>query len=573
MAVTALTQRLVPGFRGGITLRGDARPVVYGVAKARVAGVSPDDHTALAGSLGNRRDAAQATQSSVVSSPECIPSLREQRGERDPSDTWQGVEDHGVTLLVALPRRRLLAVSCRGLAERAEQAIELGPRLHELAVDQPDAIDQGPNVRRRGVGRAGRDRDRRGTQRCEHARRIGLANAIVLQHAHDRALAHAGGFVRRRHDRPKVEQPRRRDIALDREHLRKVAPQLLSHAVGEARAFGREVFRDARPLTQFDHRRVGDGELSEGVSIRSQRRRHGLGVAAVVLGACHREAITEAVELLRVDRVHVETALEQRLDDRAMRHLDADRDPAWHCAGRCDQPFAHLVETFAAVREEPVAEPLADGVGQPNVVLLRCPIDTGVEPRLLHVFLQAVKRACTTAVDPCTGAPTDAGRGLPTGPQVVATRRGTGPPQVLKPLGMAQGAIGCSRRGGSDPGDRLIRVSGLEAPSGRCSCYVPLRFTSQPQRPDTSIGVRGRGRKGTGARPASQPSGARTDVGDTPWLGSGRGSDTDGLAGGWAAKEGRRRMVCERSASPAEQADQAVAAPHVGNGRKTSQIQ
>jgi hypothetical protein len=40
-------------------------------------------------------------------------------------------------------------------------------------------------------------------------------------------------------------------------------------------------------------------------------------------------------------------------------------------------------------------------------------------------------------------------RGLPTGPQLAATRRGTGPPQVLTKKIGAQGAVGCSRRVGS----------------------------------------------------------------------------------------------------------------------------
>ena len=35
-----------------------------------------------------------------------------------------------------------------------------------------------------------------------------------------------------------------------------------------------------------------------------------IGIATIVLGACDREAITEAVELLGVDRIDVETTLE-----------------------------------------------------------------------------------------------------------------------------------------------------------------------------------------------------------------------------------------------------------------------
>jgi len=503
MAVTSLAQRLVLGFRGGIALRCDARPVVDGIAEPGVTGVSADDHTALAGSLRDRSDPAQRTQSGVLSPLECIPSLREQRGERDPSDAWQGVEDHGVTLLDALPRCRLLAVGSLGhglgCGEGTDQAIELGLSLHELAVDQSNAIDQGADVCRCGVGRARRHGDRRGAQYREHARRIGLADAVVFQHPRDRTRAYARGLLGCRHGRPQVEKPRRCDIAFDGQHLRKVAPQLLSHAVGEPRALGREVFRDARPLAQLDHGWVGEGELAKGMRVGSQGRRHGLGVAAVVLGARHREAIPEAVELLWVDCVDDEAALKQRLDDRPVRNFDADRDLARRGACRRDQPRTHLIETFAAVQEDLVAEPLAGAVGQPNVVLLRCPIDTGVELQLLHKYLQAGWRACTTVVDPCTGAPPKGGRGLPTGPLVVATRQGTGPPQVLKPQGSAQGAIGCSRRDGSDADASVIRIK-RPVVADATFRYASLRISNdrhhlQRQRP---------WKKGTGGDNADQ---------------------------------------------------------------------
>ena len=107
---------------------------------------------------------------------------------------------------------------------------------------------------------------------------------------------------------------------------REVAPELLAHAVGEAIALGAEVLGDARPLAQFDDDGIGDRQLPEAVRIGAQGRGHHFGVAAVVLGAGQREAVAEAIHLLRIDGVHLEAALDQRLDHGAVRHLDRDLD-------------------------------------------------------------------------------------------------------------------------------------------------------------------------------------------------------------------------------------------------------
>src|SRR5271169_6816275 len=126
MAVTALAQGFVFGFTIGVALGRDTRPMIDGVAEPWMAGVSPNNHTALAGSLGDGGNPAQGAQSRVVSSLQGIPSLCEQRGERDPSDTWQGVEDHGVALLGSLPRHGFrTALVRRRNGQKARQPIEL----------------------------------------------------------------------------------------------------------------------------------------------------------------------------------------------------------------------------------------------------------------------------------------------------------------------------------------------------------------------------------------------------------------------------------------------------------------
>jgi hypothetical protein len=393
MAVTTLAQGFVLGFADRVALGGDTRPMVDGVAEPWMASVSPNDHTALAGSLGDRRNPAQSPQSRVVSSLQGFPAFSEQRGERDPSDTWQGVEDHGVALLGLLPRRGLRAGFRHGGSERRCQPVKLAVRMPQLAFDQAQAFDQRADVRHGRLAGAGRDPDRLGAQELKNAGGIDAPDAVVLQYPRDRRLAHAGRLGGRRHGLPKIVQPGGPGIRFDAEHLRIVAPQLLPHAIGKTGFLGRQVLRHARPLTQLDHYRIGQRELAEGVRVSAQRRRHRLGVTAVVLGASHRETVTEAVELLGIDRVDVKAALQQRLDDGTMRHLDADRDLSGLGPASGGQPLAKQVKSLAAMGKDFVAEAAAICVRHPDIVLLGRPVDAGKKVRrLAHSGLRAAIR-------------------------------------------------------------------------------------------------------------------------------------------------------------------------------------
>jgi hypothetical protein len=92
---------------------------------------------------------------------------------------------------------------------------------------------------------------------------------------------------------------------------------------------------NARPLAQFDHQRIVDAQTTEGPPIAAQRGRQYLGIAAIVLGAGHREAITEAIELLRVDGKRRKPTLEQRFHHRTARRLDRNGN---RCRRRCGLP-------------------------------------------------------------------------------------------------------------------------------------------------------------------------------------------------------------------------------------------
>ena len=99
VAVTPAAQRGVLGLACRIKLNGDTRPVVHGISKPVAAGLPSDDNAALAGLLGDGRDSGQTAQSGVVAPFKAIPSLCEQRGEDNPSNSRQGCKDFHVMCL------------------------------------------------------------------------------------------------------------------------------------------------------------------------------------------------------------------------------------------------------------------------------------------------------------------------------------------------------------------------------------------------------------------------------------------------------------------------------------------
>ena len=224
-------------------------------------------------------------------------------------------------------------------------------------------------------------------------RGVEASDAIALQDLGDRRLSDANCFVGRRRDLPQVEQPLRSEIAFEIEHRRKIAPELFAHAVCKAVALGAKIVGNARPLPQFNDDGIGDGKRSEATQIGAQGRGHHLGVTAVVLGTGQREAVAEAIHLLRVDGVNLEAALDQRLDHGAVRDLDCDMDLGWYAAARRRQPDRHLGETLAAVPENFLADPAAVLVRQENMMALARPIDASIPSSFINHPRSPLKRA------------------------------------------------------------------------------------------------------------------------------------------------------------------------------------
>ena len=141
LAVTAEAQSGVLGAAARIVLHGNASQVVEGILEPRITRETSRDDAALSGTLGDRSSATKSPQGAIVSSLEGFPSLCEQRGEDDPTVSWQGGEDRSVALLVYLSRFAL-----RRLGQEAAQPVELAMRILELTVDHSQTFAEHSNM-------------------------------------------------------------------------------------------------------------------------------------------------------------------------------------------------------------------------------------------------------------------------------------------------------------------------------------------------------------------------------------------------------------------------------------------
>ena len=149
-----------------------------------------------------------------------------------------------------------------------------------------------------------------------------------------------------------------------------------------------------------------------------------VGIAAIVLGAGDREAIAEAVELFGVDRIDLETAIEQDLDDGTVRRLDRHGDRGRLFAARRHQPVAHLGEACSAVREGSLADNFAISCDEADLISLARPVDAAEKSNIgTH---DATSRMCSGHRDADQSlywrsrrnSPLDLHRSQPTGARV-----------------------------------------------------------------------------------------------------------------------------------------------------------
>ena len=195
-------------------------------------------------------------------------------------------------------------------------------------------------------------------------------DAMALQQARDSSFTDLLGLIRCRDEPPKFQEPGCSDVVGQLQHLRIVAPQQFSNTIAESIAVMAQIVADAGPFPQLHDDRVQAAQAAQAARVRPQRVGQHVRVAAVVFGAGGREAVPEAVELLRVDGMDAEASLQQTFHHGAVRDLDGDRYGIRRRLRLLDDPGRHLGQTLTAMHEAALAELTTLGIDHEHVVRL-----------------------------------------------------------------------------------------------------------------------------------------------------------------------------------------------------------
>jgi len=367
--MTACSQRVVFEAACRIVLDGDARPVVDGVLQAPIARVAPHNAPALPRLLRHRRNPGMATQSVVVSLAHRFRCLCEQRGEDGSAHSWRGAQNRHV-MLPYLSRGILLR-----LGEPVGQAIEHGVCFSDLLDRQPNGLQERQDMCTRGSRRRFGHGERRRPEDGKDRAGVVASHAMLLQYPRYLRPRQMGSHHWRRCELQKRKLPGCVVVASKGEKRCKIAQKLLAQSADIPTQITSVPVGHARPFAEFDDCRIGGLDQPERVRVGPECRRQNVRITPVVLGAGDAEAVSEAIELLRVDGTDGEATLEQRLDDRSMRRLDRNVDGCWHRRGLPREPVRHQSQTSATVLDNPPTENLTATVGQGHIVFGTRPIN------------------------------------------------------------------------------------------------------------------------------------------------------------------------------------------------------
>jgi hypothetical protein len=115
------------------------------------------------------------------------------------------------------------------------------------------------------------------------------------------------------------------------------------------------------------------------VSVGSERIGENEGITPVVLGATHRMAVPESVDLLGIDGEHGDAALEKSLDHGAMRFFDCHRDAFGIFARETQEPGERSPEPVGAMLESSLLKKLPVGIDHAGLVKPLAKVDTDVQ--------------------------------------------------------------------------------------------------------------------------------------------------------------------------------------------------
>lgn len=362
-------EAVVMGTTVRVILNTGASPVIEGVAQARIARVAHADAERLTALPRHRGDATVRPQSVVVSLCQRPRGLGEHRGGDDSPDSRQGPEDSRVTML----SWNLLR------AEFLQQRFGPGGDFSALLVQQPQARQQQGNVGTGGLHRARSHVQRWGLQRLPDRRHRKAPDAIDLEHRCHGLRRQALGVGRGRDAIKQRPEPRVVPGRAEGEGLGKEPVQLLPQSVAESPKLLAQVVLDAGQFAKLHDTWVIGLHAPEGRAIGSQGVGKDEGVAPVILGPGDRVPVAKAIELLGIEREHMNAVFEQGIDDGAARHFDGDGDAAGLRWSQSPELVGQVVERHAGVRNAPFGETSPLAIENAHHMRLASPIHTHEE--------------------------------------------------------------------------------------------------------------------------------------------------------------------------------------------------
>ncbi len=142
-------------------------------------------------------------------------------------------------------------------------------------------------------------------------------------------------------------------------------------------------------VAQLDDEGVLEPYPAKGRPIRPERRSQDECVATIVLRPGHGVAVAEAIELLGVERVHVDAALHKRFRESAARDLDRDAHTLGLAARQMDEPVDELRDRPSGVGHTPLCHAMIMFIEDPYLMRLRRPIDAD-EPAIRLVLCHRI---------------------------------------------------------------------------------------------------------------------------------------------------------------------------------------
>lgn len=334
------------GVSGGaplIMLDANAGPVIDRLPEAVVTRVAHHHLFTLATLASNGRDAGVATQGVIVTLTQELGRLGEHGGGDTNADPDQGTENLDVTMLDPLPRGRI------GFFKTGQQGLDVLFTTPTLRPDEPEAREEQGNVRSCSFDGPGRHRQCRGPQRGENGLSIEPPDAMCSQELLDPLTGQARHLPWGGNSLEQCPKPSFIGCRNKFEHLREEAMKLVAEAVGEAAELVPQIVVHARVLTQFDDDGIVDTHPAEGRPIGAERGGQDERVAAIVLRSGHGVTIAEAIELLGVERVHVEAVLHERFHERPSRNFNCDAHPLRSAFRQVDEPFDEFPDGASGV--------------------------------------------------------------------------------------------------------------------------------------------------------------------------------------------------------------------------------